>query len=80
MASPVTAFAQMLRCRDENGAMNMIKNWKVVTSVEVKISGEKNLLLGTVLHISKGKKVQVGIGREKKIRKELPYFRLFFIR
>lgn len=81
MASTVTVISKMLSNRDEKGVRKLVKDWPVICSSQVTVGGgRKTKLIGTLLHISKARKVLVTAGKEKKIKKELAYYRLMFIR
>jgi hypothetical protein len=62
--------------------MAEIEHWPVIVSSEVSMFPEEDqLLFGTVVHVSKAKKVIVSSknASDKKAKKELPYFGLVFV-
>ena len=63
-------------------ANQVIDTWPIVLSTNVSFSGvERVKVLGTVLHVSKTKKLQyVRTVGEKKMKKEANYHRLVFCR
>ena len=65
-------------------ALRVVANYQKVTSSSVSIDGDKNKVLGYVLHVSKGKKMSVTTVKtgnyEKRLKHEVIYHRLVFCR
>jgi hypothetical protein len=82
MVSVVTKFSSLIRAGKMDDAATMVEQWPVVVSSHVTMyGGERCKLLGTVLHVSKAKKLNVASkGGEKKMKRDLAYHRLLFVR
>ena len=84
MASVVTVIYKLIEKRKFDEAAATVAAWQEVKCIEVTpFGGEECKILGTVLHIARVKKVKVstetGSG-DKKQRRDLPYYRIVFVR
>lgn len=81
MASCITKLAFLLKKGRVDEARASVEGYRHVISASVGNNAEKCVLHGTVLHVSKSKKVGFfGKMGEKRTKKEVTYFRLVFCR
>jgi hypothetical protein len=77
----VTRFARMAANKDEKGIVRIVKDYRTIASTSVTYFGGQAKVLGTVLHVSKGKKLTfTGRVADKKIKREISYYRMVFCR
>lgn len=79
----VTHFSNLLSLGQRQLVVDAVAQWPVIRASEVSMYPEEDeRLLGTVVHVSKAKKVTVGSKNsvDKKAKRELPYHRLVFVR
>lgn len=77
-----THFSKLLSVGRRDEVVNAIEQWPVIFSPDVTTCAEDDQkLFGTVVHISKAKKVSVASkSADKKAKREMAYHRLVFVR
>ena len=83
MSTCITKFSNYIRSGKLTEAKALVRDWPIVHSGDITMQGgTKTKLNGTILHISKGKKVHMltKYGNEKRVKKEVSYYRLVFLR
>ena len=82
MAGLLSRFAMMVQEGKFNEIESLIYRYPTIVSTSASVTGQKSKVLGTVLHVSKGKKITYNMKTvgDKKIKKETAYYRMVFCR
>ena len=82
MAGMLSRFALMIQECKFDEVKALIDRYPTIVSGSASVSGRKSKVLGTVLHVSKGKKLTYNSKTtiDKKIKKETAYYRMVFCR
>ena len=77
----MSRFATMICMGQKDKVVTMISNYAETVSSTVSSTGKLSKVLGTTIHISKGKKISfVGKLGDKRVKREMAYFRMVFLR